>query len=387
MSWCPSWSNSLWQGWSSGLVHCPAGNATEPIWTVLASSDGISSWTLLKPQHSNPNPNRLANQLWSIDFLTPPTPLIIPHRLRAFVESLMLLKNSCSIHARWSKSSLKHSIRFCGIFPSLKQNSIAYRSSKVSSRPDYIFEIHQLWQSGFSRMYSNYFCSCLFEPEIIKIGQSSRKMYSNNMNFQESTTILNVCTKKSGNLLNTPRMCASVCVWASVCVCERACVCVCLCVSPFLFCFFFSLLLCLFSQYLEIDWLIDIFSIYIFYKVVRPSISIASAFFFFFFFFIISLFSCSFSFSLSFFSFFAFFITLHSSLSFFFMNISYSFFPSSFPLPLSLFFFLLYLSAIFLSSSFSVSLSSFFLFSSFCLYLPSFFLFLLFLSLLFSNFF
>ena len=32
MSWCPSWSNSLWQGWSCGLVHCPAGNATDPIW-------------------------------------------------------------------------------------------------------------------------------------------------------------------------------------------------------------------------------------------------------------------------------------------------------------------------------------------------------------------
>ena len=30
-------------------------------------------------------------------------------------------------------------------FPSLKQNLIAYRSSKVSSRPDCIVEIHQLW--------------------------------------------------------------------------------------------------------------------------------------------------------------------------------------------------------------------------------------------------
>ena len=30
-------------------------------------------------------------------------------------------------------------------------------------------------------------------------------MYSNNiLNFQESMTILNVCTKKSGNLLNAP---------------------------------------------------------------------------------------------------------------------------------------------------------------------------------------
>ena len=32
-------------------------------------------------------------------------------------------------------------------FPSLKHNFIAYRSSNVSSRPDCIFEIHQLWQS------------------------------------------------------------------------------------------------------------------------------------------------------------------------------------------------------------------------------------------------
>ena len=30
-------------------------------------------------------------------------------------------------------------------FPGLKHNFIAYRSSKVSSRPNCIFEIHQLW--------------------------------------------------------------------------------------------------------------------------------------------------------------------------------------------------------------------------------------------------
>ena len=152
-------SNSLWQGWSCGLVHCPAGNATDPIWRVLASSQRISSWTPLKPQHSNPNPypNPFVNQLWCIDFLTPSTPLIIPHRLPAFLESLMPLKNPCWIHARRSKSSLKHSIRFCGgIFLSLKQNFIAYRSS---SRPDCIFEIYKLWQSGFSRVYSNCCCS------------------------------------------------------------------------------------------------------------------------------------------------------------------------------------------------------------------------------------
>ena len=178
-------------------MHCPAGNATDSIWRVLASSDGISSWTPLKPQHSNPNPNRLASQLWCIDFLTPPTPLIIPHRLPGFLESLMPLKNWCSIHARLSKSRLKHSIRFCDIFPSLKQNFIAYRSSKVS---DCIFKIHHL-----SRVYSNCCCSCWFEPEIIKIGQSSHKMYSNKiLNFQESMKILNVCKKKkSGILLDT----------------------------------------------------------------------------------------------------------------------------------------------------------------------------------------
>ena len=178
-------------------MHCPGGNVTEPIWRVLPCSDGISSWTPLKPQHINPDP--LANQLCCIDFLTPPTPFIIPHRLPAFLESLMSLKNWCSIHARCSKSSLKHSIRFCDIFPSLKQNFIAYRSSKVS---DYIFEIHQLWQSGFSRVYSNCCCSCSFEGEIIEIGQLSHKMYSNNIvNFKESMTILNAHTKKVWKLI------------------------------------------------------------------------------------------------------------------------------------------------------------------------------------------
>ena len=76
-------------------------------------------------------------------------------------------------------------------FASLKQNFIAYRSSKVSLHPDCIFEIHQLWQSGFSRVYSNCYCSYLFEPEIIKIGQSSHKMYSNNiLNFQDNSKCL-----------------------------------------------------------------------------------------------------------------------------------------------------------------------------------------------------
>ena len=193
LSWCTSWSNSVWQGWSCGLVHCPAGNASDLIWRLLAFSDGNSSWISLKHQHSNPNPNPLANQMWCIDFFTPPTPLIIPHRLSAFLESLMPLKNRCSFYARWSKSSLKHSIRFCSIFSKFKTEFYCI-SFIVTSRLH--FEIHQLWQSGFWRVYFNCCCSCSFEPEIIKIGQSSQKMYSNNKpNFQESTTILNVCTK------------------------------------------------------------------------------------------------------------------------------------------------------------------------------------------------
>ena len=89
------------------------------------------------------------------------------------------------------------------LFPSLKHNFIAYYSSKVSSRPNCIFEIHQLWQSGFIRVHCSFCCSSSFEAEIIKISQSFYKMYSNNiLNF---TTILNACTKKSGNLLKAPR--------------------------------------------------------------------------------------------------------------------------------------------------------------------------------------
>ena len=76
----------------------------------------------------------------------------------------------------------------------------------MSSRPDCIFEIHQLWQSGFSMVYSNSCCRSSFESEIIKIDQSSHKVCSNDIvNVQVSTTILRACTKKYGNLLNTLR--------------------------------------------------------------------------------------------------------------------------------------------------------------------------------------
>ena len=101
--------------------------------------------------------------------------------------------DSCKMFGRKTVWSISYvSVAF---FPSLKQHFIAYRSSKVS---DCIFEIQQLWQSGFSRVYSNCCCSCSFKAEIIKIGQSSHDMYSNNiLKYQEPATILNACTKKS----------------------------------------------------------------------------------------------------------------------------------------------------------------------------------------------
>ena len=52
-------------------------------------------------------------------------------------------------------------------FPSLKQNIIAYHSSKVSLSPDCIFEIHQLRESGFSRVYSKRLVSHLIRCKAI----------------------------------------------------------------------------------------------------------------------------------------------------------------------------------------------------------------------------
>ena len=112
-----------------------------------------------------------------------------------------LMSDSCKM----LQNSLKHSIRLCGIFPSLKQYFIAYCSSKVSWRPDCIFEINQLWKSGFNRVYSNCCCSCSFEPETINISHSSYTLYSNNiLNCQKSTTILDACINKVWKLFECP---------------------------------------------------------------------------------------------------------------------------------------------------------------------------------------
>ena len=103
-------------------MHFPDGNATDLIWWVLATSLGISSWTPLKPQHSNPNPNPLTNQLWSIDFLTPPTPLIIlqtPWLPWISYATQKLMLDSCKMLQKQSEAFHTFLWHF---FPSLKHN-------------------------------------------------------------------------------------------------------------------------------------------------------------------------------------------------------------------------------------------------------------------------
>ena len=142
--------------------------------------------------------------------------LLLSHLSSSLTDSLPCLNLLChsKTDSRFMQDGRKAvwSIPYVPVasfFPSLKQNFIAYRSSKLPSSPDCIFEIHQLWQSGFSRVYFNCCCSCWFEPGIIKIGQSSHKMYSNYiLNFQKSTTILNAHTKEFWKLIE----CASY-IW------------------------------------------------------------------------------------------------------------------------------------------------------------------------------
>ena len=88
----------------------------------------------------------LANQLWCSDFLAP------PHLSSSLTDSLPSLNLVClsKTDGRFMQDGRKAvwSIPYVSVafFPSLKQHFIAYRSSKVSSRPDCIFEVHQLWQ-------------------------------------------------------------------------------------------------------------------------------------------------------------------------------------------------------------------------------------------------
>ena len=148
LSWFPSWTNSLWQGWSCGQVHCTYVNTTDPIWRMLASSDGITSWTPLKPQHIIP--------CWlSVQWEPSACRSCQCYKKRdhqkfvgGFALSGPLGSGRASILPLGTLSlglyviAVDPAFIAWHFFPSLKQNFIAYHSS------DCIFEIHQLWQSG-----------------------------------------------------------------------------------------------------------------------------------------------------------------------------------------------------------------------------------------------
>ena len=143
--------------------------------------------------------------LWPINSGVLTSSLLLPHFSSFLTDSLASLNLLCySKTDAWFMQDGRKAVRSIpyvseAFFPSLKQNFIVYRPSNVSYC---IFEIHQLWQSSFSRVYSNCCYSCSFEAEIINIGQSSHKMPSNNiLNFQESTTILNAHAKKVWKLI------------------------------------------------------------------------------------------------------------------------------------------------------------------------------------------
>ena len=174
---------------------------------IVCNKDGVVDWALPTesllelPSNLNSVTLSLTITLWRINSSVL-TCLLLPHLSWSLTNSLPSLNILChsKTDAQFMQDGRKAvwSIPFVSVafFQSLKRIFIAYRSSKVSSRPDCLFEIYQLRQSGRIPI-----------PAVAvhlnlksKIGQSSHKTYSNNiLNFHESTIILNACTKMSGN--------------------------------------------------------------------------------------------------------------------------------------------------------------------------------------------
>ena len=134
------------------------------------------------------------------------TSLLLPHLSLSLTDSLPSLNLLC--HSKTDARFMQDAPKAVGsipyfyvaFFPSLKQSFIAYRSSKVSSRPDWIFEIPQLWQSGFRRVYSTWCCSSSFKPEIIRCLAVAYWIFKSLRQFERPEQ-----KKKSGNLLKAPR--------------------------------------------------------------------------------------------------------------------------------------------------------------------------------------
>ena len=72
-------------------MHCLGGNATDPVWRVLASSQGISSCISLKPQHSTLTPTLT---LWPNNYGVL-TSLLLPHFSSSLTDSLPSLNLLC----------------------------------------------------------------------------------------------------------------------------------------------------------------------------------------------------------------------------------------------------------------------------------------------------
>ena len=149
LSWCPSWSNSLWQGWSCGLVHCPGGNATDPIFSssriIVCTVPTLTSNCALIVSIDTPRRSlSMKFFIWPINSGVL-TSLLLPHLSSSLTDSLPSLNLLChsKTDARFMQDGPKAvwSIPYVSVafFPSLKQNFIAYRSSKMSSRPDLHF--------------------------------------------------------------------------------------------------------------------------------------------------------------------------------------------------------------------------------------------------------
>ena len=162
-------------------------------------TDGLFRRNLLLNSLRNLNIVTLTLTVWSINsgLLTS---LLITHLSSSLTDALPFLNLIChsKTDAQFMQDGQKAvwSIPYVSValFPSLK-HVVTYRSSKMSSPLDWIFEIHQVWQSGFSRVYSVCCCSCWFEPEIIKIGQSSQNMYSNKRAYENFKCQYKKCLK------------------------------------------------------------------------------------------------------------------------------------------------------------------------------------------------
>ena len=116
-------------------MHFPAGNATDPIWRVLASSLGISSSTPWKPQHSIP--------CWLSVQWEPSACRTCQCCQKKIIKSLWVdllclaflgLGELACFHRElsWSLGHSSRSRCHCmAFFPSLKHSFIAYRSSNI----------------------------------------------------------------------------------------------------------------------------------------------------------------------------------------------------------------------------------------------------------------